>query len=57
MGKEKSEKNGEKWRKNAKNREKTRKIGTFLGKKEKKGEKMRRILTAECAGIAEKCSH
>ncbi len=36
MGKKKSEKNEEKWGKNAKNREKLRKIGTFLGKKEKK---------------------
>jgi len=40
-----------------KNEEKWRKIGTFLGKKEKKREKERRILTAECAGITEKCSH
>ncbi len=51
MGKEKSEKNEEKQRKNAKNREKLRKIGMFLRKNEKKGEKERRILTAEGAGI------
>ena len=36
-----------------KKREKWRKIGTFLGKMEKKWEKERRILTAESAKTAE----
>jgi len=36
-----------------KNREKLRKIGTFLGKIAKKREKMRRILTAENGEAAE----
>ncbi len=39
IGKKKSKKNEEKWGKIAKNREKMRKTGTFLGKNEKKWEK------------------